>query len=135
VEYIENNAFLGCNGITSIIIPKSVTLIGDFSLGYIFYNQKIDNFKIYGYLNSNAESYAQENEFVFIALEEVKPQLGDLDFDGNVTIEDLVIIKKISLGLYEEGSIEDFISLLDLNQDGRFSAVDLVLMIQKILNV
>jgi len=58
-----------------------------------------------------------------------------LDFDGNVTIEDLVIIKKISLGLYEEGSIEDFISLLDLNQDGRFSAVDLVLMIQKILNV
>ena len=109
-------------------IPKSVISIGERSLGY-----GSSDFKIYGYLNSQAESYAIENRVEFINIEETTPQAGDLDEDYNITIKDLVVMKKLALGISEVGTVEEYLSLVDLNQDGKFTSVDLVLMINKIL--
>jgi len=133
VTTIGDSAFKFCSGLTSITIPKSVTSIGKKSLGYTDDDKKIDGFKIHGYLNSSAESYAKGNGFEFINIEETTPQAWDLDQDYNITIKDFVVMKKLALGISEVGTVEDYLSLVDLNQDGKFTSVDLVLMINKIL--
>lgn len=68
-----------------------------------------------------------------IIVREFLTLLVDLDLDGNITIKDLVGIgmKKSALDLYENGYVEDFILLVYFNRDGKFSSVDLVLMIKK----
>lgn len=66
-----------------------------------------------------------------IIVREFLTLLVDLDLDGNITIKDLVGMKKSALDLYENGSVEDFILLVYFNRDGKFSSVDLVLMIKK----
>jgi len=73
---IESLAFLNCN-ITDIEIPKSVKSIGDYAIGYYWNitNSTIIYFpvkdmKIYGYIGTVAETYAQKNGFTFIALDE-----------------------------------------------------------------
>lgn len=129
---IGNNAFQ-CRDLTSVRIPKSVDFIDSFSFGYDIGNNKESNFKIYGYLNSSAESYAKDNGFKFIAIDETIYQPGDLNNDRVITTKDLLIMKELALGLYEDGSIEDFILLVDLNEDGNFSSADLVLMIHMLL--
>ncbi len=66
-----------------------------------------------------------------IIVREFLTLLVDLDLDGNITIKDLVGMKKSALDLYENGYVEDFILLVYFNRDGKFSSVDLVLMIKK----
>ncbi|MBD9012934.1 MAG: hypothetical protein EGR24_11180, partial [Ruminococcus bromii] len=66
-------AFCDCN-LSQINLPKSVTEIQEYALGYndlypdskLFEPLKIKNFKIYGYKNTAAETYAKENGFNFI---------------------------------------------------------------------
>ena len=59
---IGNYAFYYCTSLTSMIIPDSVTSIG----GSAF--KGCDNLTIYGYKNTAAEKYAQDNGFEFISL-------------------------------------------------------------------
>ena len=72
---IADSAFLDCDNLTSIIIPESVVSIGYKALGY-YYSHSVDNFeRIYnftvsGYRNTAAKTYANENGFAFIALDE-----------------------------------------------------------------
>lgn len=80
LKSIENEAFIGIvgNGLADIQIPKSVTKIGDKAIGYSFwgpignyeYCKKLKNTIIRGYTGTVAESYANENGFKFIALDE-----------------------------------------------------------------
>jgi len=71
VESILKHAFVNCN-FKEIYIPKSVTTIEELAFGYDNMDslspQKIEGFKIYGYKNTAAEKYAQDNEFEFISL-------------------------------------------------------------------
>ena len=75
VTSIGQEAFAHCTGLKSITIPASVTDIGYEAFGY-YYDEstdeyiKVDNFTIYGYTGTAAETYANENGFVFIALDE-----------------------------------------------------------------
>ena len=72
---IADSAFLDCDNLTSIIIPESVVSIGYKALGY-YYSHSVDNyeriynFTVSGYRNTAAETYANENGFAFIALDE-----------------------------------------------------------------
>ena len=69
VTKIGYKAFMGC-AITNIIIPASVTYMGDYSFGfYELYNEryKVNNFTINGYSGSEAEKYANLNQFKFVA--------------------------------------------------------------------
>lgn len=80
VETIEDFAFGDCTSLKSVAIPNSVVNIGNSAFGYFthiaddgvnFESEKIPDFKIYGYKDTAAETYANENGFEFIALNEV----------------------------------------------------------------
>ncbi len=73
VTSIGLSAFWGCISLTSVKIPDSVTTICWDAFGYYTYNRdkvKIDGFTIYGYAGSAAETYANDNGFSFVALDE-----------------------------------------------------------------
>ena len=75
VTYIASSAFYGCTGLTSVTIPNSVKNIGDEAFGYYYDEEtytsaKISDFTIYGYTGTAAETYANENGFTFIPLED-----------------------------------------------------------------
>ena len=75
VTSIGSCAFYKCTGLTSITIPDSVTDIGYEAFGY-YYDEneeemvELPDFTIYGYTDSAAETYANENGFNFVALDE-----------------------------------------------------------------
>ncbi|MCD7811632.1 MAG: leucine-rich repeat domain-containing protein [Ruminococcus sp.] len=73
---LKSEAIAGCDNVTSIIIPAGVQTIGSYALGYDYVElydeigKKYSDFTIYGYTNTAAETYAIQNGFTFIALEE-----------------------------------------------------------------
>ncbi len=69
LETIGESAFCGCRSLKSVTIPASVTSIGEKAFGYFYNSQKIDDFTIYGYRGTAAETYADENGFTFIPLD------------------------------------------------------------------
>ena len=64
-------AFANCDNLKSITIPANVVEIGEYAFGYnnLEYDDpaKIDDFVIYGEYETEAECYADENGFTFIA--------------------------------------------------------------------
>ena len=73
VTSIGEEAFAHCTDLKSITIPSSVTDIGHRAFGYYYSHGeygKLDNFTIYGYTGTAAETYANENGFAFVALDE-----------------------------------------------------------------
>lgn len=72
VTTISNPAFVDATNLKSVTIPKSVTRIDDYALGYYHSSYKmieaLKDFTIYGYVGTAAEKYAKENSFKFIAL-------------------------------------------------------------------
>ncbi len=107
-NYVSNTLLREDNEITGVTIPKSVTEIGGDAFGYLctftFDEEsrldgiinKTENFAITGYKNTAAETYANENGFTFIDLDENTEQpdppvtSGDYEYaendDGTITI-------------------------------------------------
>ena len=65
---VGEKAFYG-NNFKFVIIPASVTSIGEKAFGFISDSKTIDGFTIYGYRGTAAETYANENGFTFIPLD------------------------------------------------------------------
>ncbi len=72
LERVGKQAFI-CNFANqSVKIPASVTEIGEKAFGYSDSGKKAENFTIYGYRGTAAETYANENGFTFIPLDLVE---------------------------------------------------------------
>ena len=122
---IGYEAFHGCTGLTSVIIPDSVTSIGNRSFGYVGnFEDKIDGFTIYGVPGSAAEQYANDNGFTFI--EYVDAAIGDMTGDGKVNVRDVTAMQRHLAGLEE--LTDDRLALADTNGDGKVTIDDVTLL-------
>lgn len=66
-------AFFNCTQLKSIVLPSAVGDIGGHSLGYYYdkvnsSTEKVTDFTIYGYSCTEAEQYANDNEFKFVSI-------------------------------------------------------------------
>lgn len=138
VKSIDDYAFLGCANLVEITIPKTVTSIGERAFGYVFDDKNlkyvvIDGFTIYGYNNTEAQRYANDNEIKFVSLGDVPADeliIGDVDGDERVTIIDATFIQRHLAQL--ETIDEDRLTCADTDKDGEISIVDAT-MIERFL--
>ena len=73
LERVGKQAFICKFANQSVKIPASVTEIGEKAFGYSDSGKKAENFTIYGYRGTAAETYANENGFTFIPLDSTDP--------------------------------------------------------------
>ena len=115
-----------------------MTSIGDEAFGYYYddnwVTQKIENFTIYGYTGSAAETYANENGFTFISIgnmPEPPTTQGDLNGDNIISIVDarLALVAVVSGNVSDEDT-----AIADFNGDGKLTVVDVRLLLVKIAN-
>ena len=138
VEVIGDECFLGVigSGYTTYFLPASIQSIGDYALGYTCYEnyqegcvigdkiEKLKNVVIYGYSNTVAETYATENGFTFVALN--NSVSGDVNNDGSVTISDAVLLQKCLLSV-PDTTLPNW-KAADLYEDERLNVFDLCLL-------
>ena len=73
IEKIGDRAFFNCKKLKTVNLPSEIINIGEYALGYYEDTKTghcilIDDFKINGYTNSVAETYAADNEISFFSL-------------------------------------------------------------------
>lgn len=88
VTRISDCAFHACEKLTYVTIPKSVTNIGSWAFGYKDLRTLYQNFTIYGYFGTEAETYASQNDIKFKALD--KATLSNVTWDKD---KQLVTVK------------------------------------------
>lgn len=66
---VDSMAFTGCAA-TEIFLPRSLTSIGDSAFGYVGWSGKVEGFTIRGYAGTAAQTYAEKNGFLFVAVTE-----------------------------------------------------------------
>ncbi len=130
---IGEYAFLFCDNMKEITIPASVDTIGEKALGYSYsYNEAtgaetftpVDGFVIKGFAGTAAESYANSNNFEFVALADlpVSDILGDVDGDFKLSVRDATTIQKKAVSLIEFD--ENQMKVADFNFDGNINVRD-----------
>ncbi len=122
VTTIWQNVFRDCTNLASITIPASVTSIGDYT-----FNGCSEGFTIKGCKGTAAETYAKNNGFTFIALDGASAVPGDLNGDGAVDVDDIVLMQKATAGWKVAESVK---KAADLDGNGTIDVEELV-MVQK----
>lgn len=120
IETISYATFFSCTNLKHITIPKRVKVINNYSLGYYTYDKKVEGFTIYGYSGTAAETYAKENGFTFVELEE--STIGDTNGDNNVDVLDAAAVQKHASGISELNSEQ--LAAADVNGDGNVDVLD-----------
>lgn len=86
VEFISSNVFYGCTGLTEVVLPerldwigveafanctnlKSITIPRETTIGENAFFGVSPEFIMYGYTNSPAQAYAEENNITFVCLD------------------------------------------------------------------
>ncbi len=137
VTVIETWAVQSCDALTSVTIPRSVTYFGENAFG------KCGNLTIYGYADSEAENYANNNGIPFVALEETattttepsQPLKGDYNGDGAVEIADAVLLARY-IGEDTALTAEQINSILnaepDYSSDQRVTILDVRALLKEL---
>ena len=124
LEHVGKQAFVGEFDSKSVIIPASVTEIGEMAFGYkSYFGKKAENFTIYGYRGTAAETYANENGFTFVPLDLVEfERFEDTTSTSpvyDVTVHSGAVVEERQYAeLYEEWS-EDHYWINKLTFDAR----------------
>ena len=103
------------SGLTEITIPKNVTRIEGYSVGYNT-TKKVEGFVIKGYAGTKAQEYAEKNKFTFVTLSEPKPAgiIGDVNKDGTLDVNDATYLQ-MHLAGYKNSNGTAFIDTYDSN--------------------
>ena len=126
LERVGKQAFICKFANQSVKIPASVTEIGEKAFGYSDSGKKAENFTIYGYRGTAAETYANENGFTFIPLDLVEfERFEDTTSTSpvyDVTVHSGAVVEERQYAeLYEEWS-EDHYWINKLTFDARGGA-------------
>ena len=130
VTDIGSSAFKGCTNLKDITIPGNVTNIGDKALGYYldyaeYEYKKLNDFVIYGYAGTSAETYANENDFTFISLDSIV-SVGDTNGDSEINAKDRMTLTRY---LAKWSGYEDIdMTAADVNSDGEVNAKDRMIL-------
>lgn len=132
---IFDDAFLNCTALEKVVFNENVKEIKDHAFGYIKdadgNYQRYDGLTFYGVAGTVAETYANENDIPFVAVEPAA-QSGDVNCDNAVDVSDAVIAARFAA--------EDSTVILtaqgkqnaDLNADGNITGDDVILILRKI---
>ena len=133
ITTVGYGAFMDCPNLVKVTLPTELTTIDSDAFGYLFRmggNIHVNDFKIYGYKNTAAEKYAQDNGFEFIALDD-EVVTGDSNQDGIVNVNDVTYLQMHIAGKKTtDGSafIDETNKLLfdciDMNKDGKLTVAD-----------
>lgn len=135
ITYIGEKAFYSSQSFDAVTIPQSVTTIGEKAFGWFkdpaWGDKKSSTFTVSGYAGTAAEAYATNsaNGFIFNSLGEIDPptpafKKGDVDMDGNVSIIDVLLIKR---HVAELNPLEgEALSLADFTEDGIVDLIDIL---------
>lgn len=115
VNTISDFAFSGCTSLAKVVIPKAVKNIAPNAFS------KCDNLTIYGYSNSYAETYAEENGINFVALDK-KTLYGDVNLDGKIDVNDVTLLQRYIAG--ESVLTDDAVKSADFYKDRIIDVLD-----------
>ena len=74
-----------------------------------------DKLTIFGYTNSYAQTYAEENGINFVALDE-KTLYGDVNLDGKIDVNDVTLLQRYIAG--------ESVKAADFNKDRIIDIID-----------
>lgn len=117
LNYIWDMAFCGCDSLKEIKIPSSTGRICESAFGYTYecnyiegvydyevWTEKMNNFTIYGEEDSVAESYANENDFTFIALDNMPVTTESSESTTTTTSTSITTTSTITKATDDSGS-------------------------------
>ena len=154
IEKIDADTFTNCGSIKEFCIPAGVEKIEDYAIVYNVYpmeatpdspahiHHKVDGVVIFGYENTEAQRYANDNDIKFYSLgvantdysirqkdssdktnnNDVPNMKGDANGDGKVSAKDSLMIRRYALKLAELDA-KDY-EAADVNGDGKVTAKD-----------
>ena len=81
---------------------------------------------IKGYRGTAAETYANENGFTFVALDDGPRKMGDVSGDGNIDVSDATLVQMIAAETIVPSDEQR--AAADVNRDGSVDVTDATLI-------
>lgn len=99
VTSIGDYAFYDCISLTDVVICSKDISIGEYALGYYYISRKengiVDGFTITGYAGTQAEAYASAEEKISFVLLADSVEVGDVNGDGVILEDDVECMRQI----------------------------------------
>lgn len=133
VEIIGEWAFSECSELNKVVICNPIcdlsSVFSTFVNGYDESGNSYFNGTIYGHEGSTAQRYAKRFDVKFEAL--ANWQKGDIDQNGAVNCEDVIVLKMSLTGMFELTNSQG--ECADMNDDGIVNVFDLILLKRSVM--